>query len=167
MIDIDYFKNYNDTNGHLAGDQVLKTISMIIQHAVRGTDVVARYGGEEFCAILINTGKEGALAIAERVRRMAAEMPFPNENAQPNGDLTVSVGVATFSSKISTVTDLIREADNALTEPKEQGEIKWRLELKTLIVVAGLMIEKKGASSSASGRRIPLTEGSGNFREER
>src|SRR4030043_39507 len=111
MIDIDYFKNYNDTNGHLAGDQVLKTISMIIQHAVRGTDVVARSGGEEFCAILINTGKEGALAMAERVRRMAAEMPFPNENAQPNGDLTVSVGVATYSSKISSVTDLIREAD--------------------------------------------------------
>jgi len=124
MIDIDYFKNYNDTNGHLAGDQVLKTISMIIQHAVRGTDVVARYGGEEFCAILINTGKEGALAIAERVRRMAAEMPFPNENAQPNGDLTVSVGVATFSTKISTVTDLIREADNALYRAKRAGRNK-------------------------------------------
>ena len=56
MIDIDYFKDYNDTNGHLAGDQILKAISIIIQHAVRQSDFVARYGGEEFCAILINAG---------------------------------------------------------------------------------------------------------------
>jgi diguanylate cyclase (GGDEF)-like protein/PAS domain S-box-containing protein len=121
MIDIDYFKDYNDTNGHLAGDKVLKAISLIIQHAVRQTDFVARYGGEEFCAILINTGREGAFAIAERVRRMVAEMPFPNENAQPNGDLTVSVGIATFSPNLTTVTDLIREADNALYRAKRAG----------------------------------------------
>jgi diguanylate cyclase (GGDEF)-like protein/PAS domain S-box-containing protein len=121
MIDIDYFKDYNDTNGHLAGDKVLKAISMIIQNAVRQTDFVSRYGGEEFCAILINTGREGAVAIAERVRKMVAEMPFPNENAQPNGDLTVSVGVATYSSTIATVTDLIREADNALYRAKRSG----------------------------------------------
>jgi diguanylate cyclase (GGDEF)-like protein/PAS domain S-box-containing protein len=121
MIDIDYFKNYNDANGHLAGDQVLKAISLIIQHAVRQTDIVARYGGEEFCAILINTNKEGAIVIAERVRRNVAETSFPNEKVQPNGDLTVSVGVATFSSTISTVTDLIREADNALYRAKRAG----------------------------------------------
>ncbi len=121
MIDIDYFKNYNDTNGHLAGDQVLTAISIIIQHAVRQTDIIARYGGEEFCAILINTEREGALAIAERVRRNVAETNFPNEKVQPNGDLTVSVGMATFSSTISTVTDLIREADNALYRAKRAG----------------------------------------------
>ncbi len=124
MIDIDYFKNYNDTNGHLAGDQVLKAISLIIQHAVRQTDIVARYGGEEFCAILINTDKEGALFIAERVRRNVAETNFPNEKIQPNGDLTVSIGVASFSPKISTVTDLIREADNALYRAKKAGRNK-------------------------------------------
>jgi diguanylate cyclase (GGDEF)-like protein/PAS domain S-box-containing protein len=124
MIDIDYFKNYNDTNGHLAGDQVLKAISIIIQHAVRQTDMVSRYGGEEFCAILINTNKEGAIAIAERVRRNVAETNFPNEKVQPNGDLTVSIGVATFSSKINTVTDLIREADNALYRAKRAGRNK-------------------------------------------
>lgn len=121
MIDIDYFKNYNDTNGHLAGDQVLKTIAMIILHSVRETDIVARYGGEEFCAILINTGREGALAIAERVRKGVIEMQFPNENVQPNGDLTVSIGMATYSSSVSTVTDLIREADNALYQAKRAG----------------------------------------------
>lgn len=121
MIDIDYFKLYNDTNGHLAGDHALKAIAMLIQHGVRQTDIVARYGGEEFSAILINTEKEGARKIAERVRRNVAETRFPNERLQPNGDLTVSIGIGTFSHSISTLTDLIREADNALYRAKRTG----------------------------------------------
>jgi diguanylate cyclase (GGDEF)-like protein/PAS domain S-box-containing protein len=121
MIDIDYFKNYNDTNGHLAGDQVLKAIAFLIQRGVRQTDIVARYGGEEFSAILINAGREKALEIAERVRRNVSDTQFPNESAQPNKDLTVSVGVATFSSSFSTLTDLIREADHALYRAKRGG----------------------------------------------
>jgi diguanylate cyclase (GGDEF)-like protein/PAS domain S-box-containing protein len=121
MIDIDYFKHYNDTNGHLAGDQALKAISVLIQRGVRQTDIVARYGGEEFSAILINTGKEGAREIAERVRRNVAETDFPDESAQPNGNLTVSIGVSTFSPSVSTLTDLIREADNALYRAKRTG----------------------------------------------
>jgi diguanylate cyclase (GGDEF)-like protein/PAS domain S-box-containing protein len=121
MIDIDYFKHYNDTNGHLAGDQALRAIAMLIQHGVRQTDIVARYGGEEFSAILINSGKEGAKEIAERVRRNVAETRFPNESFQPNEDLTVSIGVGTFSPSISTLTDLIREADNALYRAKRAG----------------------------------------------
>jgi diguanylate cyclase (GGDEF)-like protein/PAS domain S-box-containing protein len=121
MIDIDYFKNYNDTNGHLAGDQALKAISKLIQQGVRQTDIVARYGGEEFSAILINAGREKALEIAERVRRNVSDTRFPNEKAQPNKDVTVSVGVATFSSSGSTLTDLIREADYALYRAKKRG----------------------------------------------
>lgn len=121
MIDIDYFKNYNDTNGHLAGDQVLKAIAILIQRGVRQSDIIARYGGEEFSAILINTGREKALEIAERVRRNVSDTRFPNESTQPNKDLTVSVGVATFSSSISTLTDLIREADHALYRAKKGG----------------------------------------------
>jgi diguanylate cyclase (GGDEF)-like protein/PAS domain S-box-containing protein len=121
MIDIDYFKHYNDTNGHLAGDQALRAIAMLIQHGVRQTDIVARYGGEEFSAILINAGKEGAKKIAERVRRNVAETRFPNESFQPNGDLTLSIGVGTFSPTLSTLTDLIREADNALYRAKRAG----------------------------------------------
>jgi len=121
MIDIDFFKHYNDANGHLAGDQALKAIAMLIQHGVRQTDIVARYGGEEFAAILINAGREGSKRIAERVRRIIAETRFPNESIQPNGDLTVSIGVATFSPSASTLTDLIREADNALYRAKKAG----------------------------------------------
>jgi diguanylate cyclase (GGDEF)-like protein/PAS domain S-box-containing protein len=127
MIDVDYFKHYNDTNGHLAGDRVLKTIAIVIQHTIRQTDIVARYGGEEFSVILINTGKEGAREIAERVKRNVADTRFPNESAQPNGDLTVSIGVATFSSTASTITELIREADNALYRAKNAGRnrVEW------------------------------------------
>jgi len=121
MIDIDYFKHYNDTNGHLAGDQALRAIALLIQHGVRQTDIIARYGGEEFSAILINAGKEGARKIAERVRKNVAETRFPNESLQPNGDLTVSIGVGTFSATVSTLTDLIREADNALYRAKRAG----------------------------------------------
>ena len=121
MIDIDYFKHYNDTNGHLAGDQVLKAIAILIQRGVRQSDIVARYGGEEFSAILINAGREKAFEIAERVRRMVADTRIPNESAQPNGNLTVSVGLATFSPSISTLTDLIREADHALYRAKKAG----------------------------------------------
>jgi diguanylate cyclase (GGDEF)-like protein/PAS domain S-box-containing protein len=121
MIDIDYFKHYNDTNGHLAGDQVLRAISILIQRGVRQTDIAARYGGEEFSAILINTNKEKAMEIAERVRRSVAETHFPNEIAQPNGDLTVSIGVATFSPFISTLTGLIRQADHSLYRAKRAG----------------------------------------------
>ena len=121
MIDIDYFKHYNDTNGHLAGDQVLKAIAFLIQRGVRQTDIVARYGGEEFSAILINAGREKALEIAERVRRNVADTRMPNQGAQQNKNLTVSIGLATFSPSISTLTDLIREADHALYRAKKAG----------------------------------------------
>jgi diguanylate cyclase (GGDEF)-like protein/PAS domain S-box-containing protein len=121
MIDIDYFKHYNDTNGHLAGDQVLKAIAFLIQRGVRQTDIVARYGGEEFAAILINAGREKALEIAERVRRNVADTHIPNEGAQPSKNLTVSIGVSTFSSSNSTLTDLIRKADHALYRAKRAG----------------------------------------------
>jgi diguanylate cyclase (GGDEF)-like protein len=121
MIDIDYFKHYNDTNGHLAGDQVLKAISGLIEGAVRQTDVVARYGGEEFSAILINAGREEAIEIAERVRKSVANSSFPNERAQPDGKLTVSLGVATFSPIMTTPDAFIREADNALYRAKRAG----------------------------------------------
>lgn len=121
MIDIDHFKYYNDTNGHLAGDQVLKAIAILIQHGVRQSDIVARYGGEEFTAILINARKDMAFEIAERIRRNVAETSFPNEKAQPGGDLTVSVGVANFAPPLLTLTDLIREADHALYRAKKKG----------------------------------------------
>ncbi len=121
MIDIDFFKHYNDTNGHLAGDEALRTTALLIQHAVRQTDIVARYGGEEFVAILINADKETALEIGERVRQGIAETRFFNEHLQPNKNLTVSIGVATYSSSLANLEDLLRAADNALYRAKKGG----------------------------------------------
>ncbi len=121
MIDIDHFKQYNDTHGHLAGDEVLRAIALLIRRGIRQTDIVARYGGEEFSAILINTGKEGARETAERVRKNVAVSSIPNERSRPNEIVTVSIGVATFSPSLPTVTDLIREADHALYRAKKAG----------------------------------------------
>ncbi len=121
MIDIDHFKSYNDTKGHLAGDQVLKAISILIRQGVRQTDILARYGGEEFAAILINTAIEGGQEIAERVRKNVAETHFPGAEARPGAHLTVSVGVAAFSPAASTATDLIHAADTALYCAKRRG----------------------------------------------
>ena len=121
MIDIDFFKHYNDTNGHLAGDEALKGTARLIQHTVRQTDIVARYGGEEFVAILINAGRGTALEIGERVRRSIAETHFPNEHRQPNENLTVSIGVATYSPSLATLADLLRAADDALYRAKKGG----------------------------------------------
>ena len=67
-MDIDYFKNFNDINGHQAGDLLLKEISQIMKSCIRGSDVVARYGGEEFAAILPNTTENNAVKIGERIR---------------------------------------------------------------------------------------------------
>ncbi len=120
MIDVDFFKKYNDANGHLAGDQVLKATALLIRQAVRQSDIVARYGGEEFVAILINAGKEKAFEIAERVRRNIAAAPIPNGHFQPGGNFTVSIGSATHSPGVS-LTELLREADNALYRAKKRG----------------------------------------------
>ena len=121
MIDVDFFKHYNDTNGHLAGDEALKGTARLIQRAVRQTDIVARYGGEEFVAILINAGRETAWEIGERVRRSIAETHFPNEHRQPNEKLTVSIGVATYSPSLATPANLLRAADDALYRAKKGG----------------------------------------------
>jgi diguanylate cyclase (GGDEF)-like protein/PAS domain S-box-containing protein len=121
MIDIDFFKHYNDTNGHLAGDEALRATALLIQHAVRQTDIVARYGGEEFVAILINADNETALEIGERVRQGIADTRFFNEHLQPNKNLTVSIGVATYSPSLANLEDLLRAADNALYRAKKGG----------------------------------------------
>ena len=121
MIDIDFFKHYNDNNGHLAGDEALRAVALLIQRGVRQTDIVARYGGEEFVAILINAGREKALEIGERVRRNIAETSFPNEHRQPNKNLTVSISVATYSPSLVSLAELLRTADDALYRAKRGG----------------------------------------------
>lgn len=121
MIDIDFFKNYNDTFGHPKGDFVLKRIAMILKEGIRETDLVYRYGGEELSAIMPETDKEQARIIAERLRQMVEESHFDGEESQPNGKLTISIGVASTPFDAVTKEGLIEKSDVALYEAKRQG----------------------------------------------
>src|SRR5207244_13493599 len=96
LIDVDFLKRINDTEGHLAGDEVLRQIASLLEEAVRRVDIVARYGGEEFVVILPETGKDGAKTFGERLCERFAAHQFGAGGR--NIRLTVSVGLATFPS---------------------------------------------------------------------
>ncbi|MBF0633729.1 MAG: sensor domain-containing diguanylate cyclase, partial [Nitrospinae bacterium] len=121
MIDVDYFKNYNDTWGHLKGNLVLKTVADILSHSARESDIVARYGGEEFSVIISNAEEGQAAIVAERIRQEVYDHPFPGEEKQPGGKLTISVGLATFPFDGNEPTHLIECADKALYRSKALG----------------------------------------------
>ncbi len=123
LIDIDRFKKFNDTYGHLAGDQVLREISNVIIGSLRSSDIAARYGGEEIAVILIDTNEENAVRTAEKIR-----MNIDNHSIILNGqseaiNVTVSIGTATYKEGI-TKDELIMIADNALYKAKEEGRNK-------------------------------------------
>ncbi len=118
FIDIDYFKHYNDLYGHQQGDLVLKEVANILREAVRPSDIVARYGGEEFSIIFPNTNENDAVLLAEEIRRRIEEYYFFGEENQPNGTLTISLGISSFPSKAKDDIDLIKSADDALYRAK-------------------------------------------------
>lgn len=126
MIDIDHFKNYNDTHGHLEGDVILKQVAELLRIHVRETDVVARYGGEEFLILLTETTKAAALEVAEKIRVAVSVRPFPHAGTQPEGKLTISLGVATSSADLSEARELIYKADHALYGAKQAGRNRVR-----------------------------------------
>jgi len=121
FLDLDFFKNYNDICGHLAGDEALKRTADIIQGTLREMDTVARYGGEEFCALLPGTSKGEALIVAERIRAEIESEKFPGEHNLPLGRLTASCGVASFPEDGRTYTALIHASDIALYQAKASG----------------------------------------------
>ena len=124
MLDIDNFKHYNDTNGHPAGDELLKSIADIFERSVRRTDYVTRYGGEEFAIILPETPLENAKLVAEKIRKAIEKEDFENQEAQPGGNLTVSIGVAEHSKEFNQVDEFVNTADVALYKAKETGRNK-------------------------------------------
>lgn len=124
MIDIDHFKSYNDFYGHPKGDVILRAIADSVREVVRETDIVARYGGEEFAVILPETGKKEALAVARKIRTAIERESFYGEEILPQGQFTVSCGVATFPEDSQTRHDLIDRADKALYLAKETGRNK-------------------------------------------
>ncbi len=121
MIDIDYFKRYNDANGHIAGDRALKALADIISTQCRAYDVPSRFGGEEFAILFPKTDTGTSLEIAERLRKLISAEPFQHEKNQSGGELTVSIGIATFPADATDWHNLINNADRALYRAKSNG----------------------------------------------
>jgi diguanylate cyclase (GGDEF)-like protein len=123
ILDLDSFKEYNDQWGHPAGDVRLREIADLLRANVREPDVAARYGGEEFAVILPNTGKSGALRLAERLRKSAEEnSPNPHGDRGPVSGYTISLGVATYPEDAASIEELLLAADNAELTAKRLGK---------------------------------------------
>ncbi len=120
LIDIDFFKKFNDKFGHQAGDEVLRQVAGILKKSVRASDIVARYGGEEMAIILTNTGLEDAKTTAAKICKAVADKPFKlSEGIECN--VTISLGVSTYPTHGQTPQDLIEISDKGLYNAKENG----------------------------------------------
>jgi diguanylate cyclase (GGDEF)-like protein len=120
MIDIDGFKNCNDSFGHLVGDVVLRDVARLMRESVREIDLVARYGGEEFSVVLPETGRSEARIVAERVRKRIEENDFRAYDETLK--MTISVGVSAYPDDSSDADGLIEAADEALYAAKAAGK---------------------------------------------
>lgn len=121
LLDIDHFKQYNDSHGHLPGDELLKRMGLVLRENSREHEVVGRYGGEEFLVLMPNTPKDDALRVAERIRSLVEGTPFEHAESQPTGHVTISGGVATAPADGEDVDSLLRNADAALYQAKRAG----------------------------------------------
>jgi diguanylate cyclase (GGDEF)-like protein/PAS domain S-box-containing protein len=123
LCDVDFFKTYNDTFGHVAGDECLKDIAGIIARTFhRASDMVARYGGEEFIVVLPDISAEEAALLAENLLEAVWDRNIPNSSSSIADRVTISIGVATIrSDRLFEVASLIRAADQALYEAKNAG----------------------------------------------
>ncbi len=121
LFDIDHFKHFNDTNGHLAGDQALRTLARVVGESLRSDGYLGRFGGEEFLVLLPGQSRAQALLVAERLRRRIADHPFEHGGGQPGGRLTVSGGVACFPDDADDAAGLLLAADVALYRVKAAG----------------------------------------------
>lgn len=122
MMDIDYFKSYNDNYGHTKGDKILKCLGEILKpFCVGESDLIARYGGEEFALILTNIDKHEALQVAAKIKKAVSDAAIPHEYSKVSDVITVSIGVATKNIPIDSIDTLIEDADKALYYSKNNG----------------------------------------------
>ncbi len=122
MFDIDNFKLFNDSEGHIAGDNILKAISRLTKECLRTNDILARFGGEEFAILMPQTGKEEAHKVAERIRKNIRENIPKTWTKFPYPYITVSFGISFFPECGEGIDDLIKSADYALYEAKKKGK---------------------------------------------
>lgn len=121
MIDIDHFKKFNDTYGHLVGDKVLKYVAATLKRCLKGKDLAARYGGEEFGVILPETDERGAMVVAEQIRAAISGQHLKDSVRGTNyGQITASIGVGVYHID-EKIIDLIERTDQALYRAKSQG----------------------------------------------
>lgn len=123
MLDIDFFKNVNDTYGHKVGDIVLKKLSSLFRESLRSVDICGRIGGEEFAILLPETDSKHAFDVAERIRQLVENTKITLENGPPL-KFTVSIGIAMFDDKDTNIDILLSSADNALYQAKRSGRNK-------------------------------------------
>jgi len=119
MLDIDHFKKYNDTHGHLAGDELLSRMAAVFRKSIRECDYSARYGGEEFMFILPEIGPEYGVKAADRIRKLVSNKKFSRDAARAT--VTVSVGVSTYPNDGEDPESIINKADDALYQAKRRG----------------------------------------------
>ncbi len=151
MIDVDHFKSYNDTFGHLQGDAVLKEIGKILRQNLREVDTVARFGGEEFILLLPDTDKRGAIAVAEKIRLLVEEYKFTNDDWEETKHISISAGVASYPDDVQEMEEMIDHADIALYRAKEEGRnrvVCYSLPAKTKTSTKS----KKSTADSAENR---------------
>ena len=132
MLDIDHFKYYNDLFGHRTGDKLLEELSQLLIRELGPNDMVARYGGEEFTIILYGTDNTNSLQIAEKLRIAVQSFPFPGREQQPEGKITVSIGVASYPENAKTKEELVKLADEALYKAKSFSRNKVELYFSVL-----------------------------------
>ncbi len=121
MIDIDHFKDFNDTYGHATGDRVLQTVARAMKDALRKPDICSRHGGEEFAVLLPNTPGDNAYFVAERVRRTLSGTRYTGLGLPPEVNITISVGVATCPRDATVLDELMELSDKALYRAKAEG----------------------------------------------
>jgi diguanylate cyclase (GGDEF)-like protein len=126
MVDVDDFKQFNDANGHLAGDQALTTLASSIKRTVRDIDFVARYGGEEFALILPEVNARGGLIVAEKLRRAIEAKTFEGEQRMKAKKITISCGICS-NAMAHSAEEMIESADQALFWVKRHGRNRCRL----------------------------------------
>jgi diguanylate cyclase (GGDEF)-like protein len=136
LFDIDNFKHYNDTNGHLAGDKLLQQLAGLVQESVRKDDIFGRFGGEEFLLVMPHTSARQAMAAAEKIRIMLETHPFPFADKQPLKVISISGGVAEYPAHGLDAAGLLHAADEALYEAKRGGRNKV-LQARAASAVAG------------------------------
>ncbi|MGC8659602.1 MAG: diguanylate cyclase [Desulfomonilaceae bacterium] len=127
MIDVDHFKKFNDSFGHLVGDEALAKLAAVFRSVCRGYDIVTRYGGEEFAIIFPGASREMASVLCDRlmneIGNMAQQLPKVSENQK----LTISIGVSCFPQDANTARELIERADMALYEAKRNGRNRYHI----------------------------------------